>query len=140
MSREQAGLFEPEQAGPPPPQPAPAPAGPRQPPWLLLAPVLTLVVGAVLGFALGTTQADRPPAAAAAPTSSAPAPTTQAARPPSTRIVVRNYASPACLETTQRADRLIDLLLRNQRTHIERLLFAYTVAARQCRQDTSPTP
>jgi hypothetical protein len=139
MSREQAGLFEPEQAGPPPPPTAPAPAGPRHRPWLLLAPVLTLVVGAVLGFALGTTQPDRRPATAA-PTSSAPAPTTKPTSPPSTKLVVRNYASPACLETAQRADRLIELLIRNQRTQVERLVVAYTVAARQCRQDASPTP
>jgi hypothetical protein len=142
MSREQAGLFEPEQAGPPPPPPtAPAPAGPRYPPWLLLAPVLALVVGVVLGFVLGATQAHRQPASAA-PTSFAPAPTTTRPAPaPSTTIVVRNYASPACLETTKTADRLIDLLIRNQRTQAaERLLLAYTVAARQCRQDASPTP
>jgi hypothetical protein len=139
MSREQAGLFEPAQAGPPPPPTAPAPAGPRHPPWLLLAPALTLVVGAVLGFTLGTTQAQRLPASAA-PTSSTPAPTARPAPPPSTKVVVRNYASPACLETARRADRLIELLIRNQRTQVERLLVAYTVAARQCRQDASPTP
>jgi hypothetical protein len=140
MSREQAGLFEPEQAGPPPPPPtAPPPDGPRHPPWLLLAPALTLVVGAVLGFVLGTTQA-HPGTAAAAPTSSAPAPTTRPAPPPATKLVVRNYASPACLETVRRADRLIELLIRNQRTQVERLLVPYTVAARQCRQDASPTP
>jgi hypothetical protein len=138
MSREQAGLFEPEQAGPPPPPTEPAPAGPRHPPWQLLALALTLAVGAVLGFALGTAQADRQPATAA-PTS-APAPTTRPAPPPSTKVVVRNYSSPACLETVQRADRLIELLIRNQRTRIERLLVAYTVAARQCRQDSTPTP
>jgi hypothetical protein len=139
MSREQAGLFEPEQAGPPPPPTAPAPAGPRHPTWLLLAPALTLAVGAVLGFALGTTQAHRQPTSPA-PTSSTPAPTTRPATPPATKLVVRNYASPACMETAQRADRLIELLIRNQRTDVERLLVAYTVAARQCRQDSSPPP
>jgi hypothetical protein len=92
MSREQAELFEPEQAGPPP--------------HLLRA---------------RTDHSDGPP--------------------PSTKVVVRNYASPACLETARRADRLIELLIRNQRTtQVERLLVAYTVAARQCRQDASPTP
>jgi hypothetical protein len=35
---------------------------------------------------------------------------------------------------------MIDLLMRNQRSQAERLLVAYTVAARQCRKDTSPTP
>jgi hypothetical protein len=139
MTREQADLFEPEQDGPPPPPTAPAAAGRRRPPWLLLAPALTLVVGAALGFGLGTTQAHRQPATAA-PTAAAPAPTTQPVSPPSTRIVVRHYASPACLETARRADRLIELLIRNQRSQAERLLVAYTVAARQCRQDTSPSP
>jgi hypothetical protein len=91
MSREQAELFEPEQAGPPP--------------HLLRA---------------RTGHSDGPP--------------------PSTKVVVRNYASPACLETARRADRLIDLLIRNQRTGVGRLLVSYTVAARQCRQDASPAP
>jgi hypothetical protein len=54
--------------------------------------------------------------------------------------VVRVRASPACLETARRGDRLIDLLIRNQRSQAERLLVAYTVAARQCRKDASPTP
>jgi hypothetical protein len=35
---------------------------------------------------------------------------------------------------------MIDLLIRNQRSQAERLLVAYTVAARQCRKDASPTP
>jgi hypothetical protein len=106
--------------------------------WLLLAPALALVVGAVLGFALGSTQAHRQPASVA-PTSS-PSPTTQLAMPPATKLVVRHYASPACLETARRGDHLIDLLIRNRRSHAERLLVAYTVAARQCRKDASPTP
>jgi hypothetical protein len=106
--------------------------------WALA--VLTLVVGAVLGFLLGTTQAHRQPVTAAS-TAVAPAPTTRPAPPPATKLVVRNYASPACLETARRADRLIDLLIRNQRTDAaKRLLVAYTVAARQCRKDASPTP
>jgi hypothetical protein len=145
-------LFEPDQPDPPPPiaAAAPAVAGPPQlarpprPPrrtvsaWLLLAPALTLVVGAVLGFALGSTQASRQPAVVA-PTSS-PSPTTQLVAPPSTKVVVRHYASPACLETTRRGDHMIDLLIRNRRRQAETLLVAYTVAARQCRKDTSPTP
>jgi hypothetical protein len=108
------------------------------PAWLALAPVLTLVVGAVLGFAVGSTRAQRQPTSGA-PTS-APAPTTRPVAPPSTRLVVRHYASPACLETARRGDQLIDLLIRNQRRQAEPLLVAYTVAARQCRRDSAPTP
>jgi hypothetical protein len=143
-------LFEPDQPDPPPPKMTPAVAGPPQmvplprPPrrtvsaWLLLAPALTLVVGAVLGFALGSPQAHRQPASSAQ--TSSPSPTTQLVAPPSTRIVVRHYASPACLETARRGDRMIDLLIRNQRSQAETLLVAYTVAARQCRKDASPIP
>jgi hypothetical protein len=54
--------------------------------------------------------------------------------------VVRHYASPACLEAARRGDRLIDLLIRNQRRQVEDLLVAYTVAAQQCRKDATPTP
>jgi hypothetical protein len=147
-------LFEPDQPDPPDPPPpiaaaAPAVAGtpqlvpPPRPPrrtvsaWLL-APALTLVVGAVLGFAFGSAQGGRKPASVA-PTSS-PSPTTLLVVPPSTKVVVRHYASPACLEATRRGDHMIDLLIRNQRSQAERLLVAYTVAARQCRKDASPTP
>jgi len=105
--------------------------------WLLLAPALTLVVGVVLGFALGSTQANRQPATVA-PTSW-PSPTTQLGAPPPTKIVVRHYASPACLETARRGDHMIHLLIRNQRSQAADLLVAYTVAAQQCRKDTSPT-
>jgi hypothetical protein len=115
------------------------PRPPRRmvPAWLMVAPALTLVVGAVLGFALGSTQASRQPASSA-PTSSLP-PTTRPGAPPSTKLVVRHYASPACLETARRGDQLIDLFIRNQRSQAEDVLVAYTVAARQCRKDASPT-
>ena len=103
--------------------------------WLLLV-VLALVVGAVLGFA-GSTQAHRRPAAVA-PTSSSPVATRPV--PATTEDVARNYASPACLEAVRRGDRMIHLLIRNQRGEAERLLLAYTIAARQCRQDASPSP
>lgn len=106
--------------------------------WLLLVPALTLAIGALLGFALGSTQASRHPTGPA-PTS-LPSPTTGLVAPPSTRVVVRHYASPACLEAARRADHLIDLLIRNQRRQVEDLLVAYTVAAQQCRKDATPTP
>jgi hypothetical protein len=107
------------------------PTGPPRrsvPAWLVLVPALTLVVGAALGFAVG-----------GVPTPS-PATATRPAAPPSTRLVVRHYASPACLETARRGDHLIDLLVRNRRIEAGPLLVAYTVAARQCRKDSTPTP
>jgi hypothetical protein len=143
-------LFEPDQPDPPPPEAVQAATGPSppmrpaQPPprkrsaWLLLVPALTLAVGAVLGIALGSTQASRHPTGVT--TTSPPSPSTRPAVPPSTRVVVRHYASPACLEATKRGDQLIDLLIRNQRTQVENLLVAYTVAAQQCRKDATPTP
>jgi hypothetical protein len=148
--RQLAPSFEPDQPDPARATTAPVAAGPPQlvrssqptqrrvPAWLLLAPALTLVVGAALGFSLGAAQANHEPASVA-PTSS-PSPTTQLVPSPSTKLVVRRYASPACLETTRRADHMIDLLIRNQRSEAEKLLVAYTVAAQQCRKDASPTP
>ena len=124
-------------AGPPQlARPSPSPR-PTVPVWLLLlAPAVTLVVGAVVGVSLGVTQAQRQPASV--PTSRPVV--TRPPAPPATRVVVRHYASPACLETARRADELIDLLIRNQRRAAEDLLVTYTVAARQCRKDATPTP
>ena len=144
-----ASLFEPHQPDPPlPGAPAtadpPQPRRPAQPPprrvsaWLLLVPALTLAVGALLGFALGSTQASRQPTGRASTSLSSP--TTGLVAPPSTRVVARHYASPACLEAARRGDHLIDLLIRNQRREVENLLVAYTVAAQQCRKDATPTP
>ena len=145
-----ASLYEPHQPDPPPPRAAPATAGPPQPlrpaqppprrvsAWLLLVPALTLAVGALLGFALGSTQASRQPTGPALTSLSSP--TTGLVAPPSTRVVARHYASPACLEAARRGDHLIDLLIRNQRREVENLLVAYTVAAQQCRKDATPTP
>jgi hypothetical protein len=145
-----ASLFEPQQPDPPPPRAAPAVAGPPQPlrpaqppprrvsAWLLLVPALTLAVGALVGFALGSAQASRQPTGPAPTSLSSPA--TGLVAPPSTRVVARHYASPACLEAARRGDHLIDLLIRNQRREVEDLLVAYTVAAQQCRKDATPTP
>jgi hypothetical protein len=104
--------------------------------WLLLVPAVTLVVGAAVGFFVGITQVQRQPATV--PTS-LPV-TTRPLAPPATKVVVRHYASPACLETARRGDQLIDLLIRNQRRAAEDLLVPYTVSARQCRKDATPTP
>jgi hypothetical protein len=105
---------------------------------LLLALALTLAIGAALGFAVGSTQASHQPIGPA-PTSSRSS-STQLAPSPSTRVVVRHYASPACLETARRGDHLIDLLIRGRRSEVEDLLVAYTVAAQQCRKDATPPP
>jgi hypothetical protein len=149
-SQSQLGsLFEPHQPDPPPPGAAPAagppqPIGPAPPPprralaWLLLVPALTLAVGALLGFVLGSARASRQPTEPG-PTAS-PSSSTRLALAPSTRVVVRHYASPACLEAARRGDQLIDLLIRNQRRQVEELLVAYSVAAQQCRKDATPTP
>jgi hypothetical protein len=115
------------------PQPPPG----EVPAWLLLVPAFTLVVGAVLGFAVGSTQAGRDPAGPAPTSVSAPS---RVVPPPSTRVVVRRYASPACLEAARRGDQVIDLLIRNQRSQVDDLLVAYTVAAQQCRKDAAPSP
>jgi hypothetical protein len=105
--------------------------------WVLLVPLLTLALGATLGFALGSASASRPlPAPAPTP---APPSSTPPAAPPSTRVVVRLYASPACLEAARRGDEVISLLIRNRRRQVEDPLVAYTVAAQQCRKDAEPT-
>jgi hypothetical protein len=141
-------LFEPAQPDPPPPvaspavggppQPVPPPQTPRRPlrAWLLVAPAVTLVVGAALGFGLGSAWADRQPATAAP----SPSLTTQPAPAASRKVVVRPYASSACLDTARRGDHIIELLIRNRRRQASDMLVAYTVAARQCRQDASPPP
>jgi hypothetical protein len=95
---------------------------------------LTLAVGMVLGFAVGS-------ARSADESSGAPvtrAPTTRPVEVPQTSVVVRSVASPACLEAAKRADELIDLLITNRRSRAADLLVAYTVASRQCRRDASP--
>ena len=124
-------------AGPPQLARPSLPPRPTVPVWLLLlVPAVTLTIGAVVGFSIGVTQAQRKPASV--PTSRPVA--TRPPTPPATRVVVRHYASPACLETARRGDELIDLLIRNQRRAAEDLLVLYTVAARQCRKDATPAP
>jgi hypothetical protein len=131
-------------AGVEPARPEPAPAAatetlllptpvqvprPALPGWLLILPALTLVVGLVAGFGLGSTWADEPA------TASATQPTTA---PPTS--VVRLTATSACLETARKADQLIELLVTNERRgdRVAELLVAYGVASRQCRMDGAP--
>jgi hypothetical protein len=100
--------------------------------WLLAASAAALVVGMVLGFALGSQRPQREPAAATAPPPAATRPI------PATPATVRSVASPACLETASRGDEIIDLFVKNQRSRAVDLLEAYTIASRQCRRDASP--
>jgi hypothetical protein len=95
---------------------------------------VTLAVGLVLGFAVGSVRSGSGPTGA--PPTRAPA--TQPVQAPQTSVVVRPAASSACLETARRGDELIELLIRNQRSRAADLLVAYTVASRQCRKDASP--
>jgi len=100
----------------------------------LLALALTLVVGVVGGFALGSARVGGEPSSAPATSASA----TQPPPAPLTTIVVRPTASPACLETAMRGDEIIHLLITNRRRKAADLLVAYTIASRQCRRDASP--
>jgi len=139
FQRQLGWLVEPDQ-----PEPAgggePQPATPFEAPrrtlraWLLIAPAVTLAAGVVLGFALGSARAGREPAGAAA----ARSPATQPAPVASASVVVRPFASSACLETATRGDELVELLVTNNRDRVPDLLVAYTVASRQCRKDASP--
>jgi hypothetical protein len=138
--RRLAPLFEPAAPDPAPAPPPPAAVGPLDAPrrrpraWLLVVPAVTLAVGLVLGFALGSAQAGGEPSVVTATR----APATRPPSAPVTSIVVRPTASSACLETATRADQLIALLIRNRRSEAADLLVAYTVASRQCRRDASP--
>jgi hypothetical protein len=143
-----SGWFEQTQSDPAPataapaaggePQPATLVQAPRRPPraWLLSALAMTLVVGMVLGFAVGSVRSGSEPTGAPATHAAA----AQPAQAPRTSVVVvaRPTASSACLETARRGDQLIGLLIRNHRSRASDLLVAYTVASRQCRKDASP--
>jgi hypothetical protein len=138
--RRLASLFEPAGPDPAPTPASPAAGGPLEAPrrrpraGRLIAPAVTLAVGVVLSFALGSARAGGEPATVTATR----APATQPPRAPVTSIVVRPTASSACLETATRADQLIELLIRNRRSEAAEVLVAYTVASRQCRRDASP--
>jgi hypothetical protein len=135
-------LFEPAQEQPngtagakelvpqtPEPAPPQAPEPNRRiPSWAVPAviAVVCLLVGGGLGFLL------RGPAPAPVPI-----PTVV------TRTVVRTetkpVAPPACLETAQRGDEAMDLLVRNVRDRrLAAALKAYTTASQACRREASP--
>jgi hypothetical protein len=138
-------LFEPDQPDPPVALAAPLAGGrplgagegsqrTRWWWWLLVSSAVTLVVGVVLGFALGSARSDGEPAG----TTVARPPATRPAPAPVTSATVRSVASPACLETAARGDEIIDLLIKNRRGRAADLLGAYTIASRQCRRDADP--
>jgi hypothetical protein len=136
-------LFEPNQPAPASPIAAPRPAGQPQldtasptpqrkrPAPRLLVLTLILVVGLGVGTVLGVAWAGGTP-------TGPPAPTAQPTAAPATSIVVRPAATPACVETAQRGDQLIDLLIRNKRSQATKLLVPYHLASRQCARDADP--
>lgn len=140
-------LFEPDQPNPTTAVALPTPAGnprlaaasaahPRRPRrWSRLALALTLALGlSGAGFVLGSSWAARTRPSPQAP----PAPLTQPTSVPATSIVVRQVATPACLEAAKRGDALITLLINNKRSRAAKLLVPYHVASRQCARDASP--
>jgi hypothetical protein len=140
-------LFEPDQPDPASAIASPRPAGTpqlvggsptpqrRRPAWLLLALVLTVALGlSGAGFFLGSTWTAR----TLPKPQAAPAPLTQPTSVTATSIVVRQVATPACLEAATRGDQLITLLINNQRSRAAKLLVPYHVASRQCARDAGP--
>jgi hypothetical protein len=146
LRRPPVSLFEPDPPNPTSAVALPTPAGNPQlvtapatrrrrlGSWLRLALALTLALGlSGTGFVLGsswTTPLPNPRAA--------PAPVTQPTLVTATSIVVRQVATPACLETAKRGDELIALLIANKRTRAAKLLVPYHVASRQCARDAGP--
>ena len=103
----------------------------RPPGWRRLALTLALALGlSGAGFALG--------ASWRAPTPPTPSTLTQPPLVPVTSILVRQVATPACLEAAERGDALIGLLVTNQRSRAAELLVPYHLASRQCAQDADP--
>lgn len=139
-------LFEPDQpnptavalptpAGNPQLVSAPATHQRRLRGWRRLAVALTLALGlSGAGFFLGSSWTGR-----TLPNPQAlPAPLTQPTSVTATSIVVRQVATPACLETAKRGDELIALLVNNKRSRAAKLLVPYHVASRQCARDAGP--
>jgi hypothetical protein len=107
----------------------------RPPRWLRLALALALALGLTgAGFVLGSSWTARTLPNPQVP----PASVTQPPSGTATSIVVRQVATPACLEAAKRGDALIALLINNKRTRAAKLLVPYHVASRQCARDASP--
>src|SRR5215213_4843815 len=93
--------------------------------WLRLALTLTLALGlSGAGFVLGASWTARTLPNPQVP----PAPVTQPTSVTATSIVVRQVATPACLEAAKRGNQLIGLLINNKRSRAAKLLVPYHVA------------
>jgi hypothetical protein len=132
------GSFEPAQPnGIRADQPAlPAPAPGVVPPPAKGRPIRVLAVGVVACLLLGGGFGyllHHPKAAAIQPT------TISIVTRPVPEPQVRVVAPPACLQTAERGDELIDLLTRNVRDRrLDSALRAYTLASQACRKEASP--
>jgi hypothetical protein len=144
--RPPVSLFEPDQPNPASAIALPTPAGnsqqvsasatrrPRPRGWLL-ALAVTLALGlSAGGFVLGASWT----AQTLSTPQLAPAPVTQPTSVTATSIVIRQVATPACLEAAKRGDALITLLINNKRSRAAKLLVPYHVASRQCARDAGP--
>jgi hypothetical protein len=135
-------VFEPAQdngnspAQPALPAPAPAPTTPvhqapakGRPTWMLaLVAAACLLLGGGLGYLL-----HRPTAGPTWPTVTSIV--TRMAPQPQPKVVV----PPACLQTAQRGDEMIDLFTRNVRDRrLSLALKAYTEASQACRKEATP--
>ena len=147
VRRPLGSLFEPDQPNPNSAVALPTPAGNPQlvsasamhqrrlRGWLRLALALTLALGlSGEGFVLGSSWTARTPPNPQVP----PAAVTQPTSIPATSIVVRQVATPACLEAAKRGNQLIGLLINNKRSRAAKLLVPYHVASRQCTRDAGP--
>jgi hypothetical protein len=129
-SRERPLALAPPTA-PPDTQPAPPDQQPAWPRWQWVAAVALLLVGTGLGYALpraGSNEQQLAPSTARPPVSAQP----QQPQPvPSVPEV--------CLETAQRGDEVIALLVINDRSRrLDLALKAYTLASQACRKAASP--
>jgi hypothetical protein len=126
-------LFEP--ARPAKPAVVAPPARRRAPSWavpaVIVLALMCLLVGGGLGYLLPRpASASSPPAA-----SSRPGASTLIRTVPESKGIV----PPACLQTAQRADELIDLFTRHVRDRrLSSALKAYTLASQACRKEASP--
>jgi hypothetical protein len=108
--------------------PARAPLAMGRPVWVVALVAACLLVGGGLGYLLHRPTADPTwPTVTSIVTRTAPA--------PKARVV----APPACLQTAQRGDEMIDLFTRNVRDQrLSLALKAYTEASQACRKEASP--
>jgi hypothetical protein len=134
-------MFEPEsrngataeQPSLPAPAPAAQPPAKGRPTWMLaLVVAACLLIGGGLGYLLHRPTADTTDWPAVTVTSIV---TQTAPADPQTKFV----APPACLQTAQRADEVIDLFTKNIRDRrLSLALKAYTMASQACRKEASP--